>query len=286
MELYNILKKEIEDLRLTDEYEIAYYIYIRMGEELHYDAVYTFSDENARELLKVENEVDQDINDVKKKHLCFSWALLYKKLLNAFGIEAWYRGSDYHAYVEFKANGKFYIADLMKGYLDISLIKFGFPVKFFREKGENEALDNTKLNEKFGKMRYVSPQKIFDNLYMSVRKINSGFEQSIYVILKFLERYLSFYKNSIDYTGGKRLIDYVLAEFKRVDYNMGEYYDLENDDYVLIYYLYLGEDIYFAYRKDEDGCYSLHEVSETVVEEIMNSYETDKERCLTYYQFS
>lgn len=281
MELYNILKKEIDDLRLTDEYEIAYYIYIRMGEMFDYDTRYEFDDDKVEELrnLKV------DIRNVTFKDLtCFSWAHLYVDILMAFGIEAWYRGSKYHAYVEFKANGKNYIADLMKGYIDISLIKFGFPVKFLIEKGKNQAENNTRLNAKFGLRNYISPQKLLEMLFEEIRKKDIDLEGQVYMILKFLEKYLAFYKGKIGYTSGRKMIAYVLNEFKKIDYNMGEYYDVFKDDYVLLYYLSL--DIYFAYQKDESGSYEFKEINEEQAEEIMNSYETDKERCLTYYQFS
>lgn len=274
MNLLRRLKKEIAFLGLTDKYEIAYYIYIRMGELFEYDAYYKFASREEQLSMKFVEYNKEKIE--KRKIICFSWALLYREILQAFGIEAWYRGSENHAYVIFYIDNIEYYADITDDFADISFIKFGFPVKSI---GSHEALvNNEEINKKINYYHRINPLEVIDMVVKELSERYGDGELYRFQVMKFIENYLKFNHCDAGFESGIKLIDELLDIMAGTIIFKGQYYNLVKDRYMAIYPMWLdGALYYFVYANINGRGYRLFEASDDLIEELLGDYKVDRD---------
>lgn len=279
MDLFGILKSEINRLNLTDEYEIAYFVYIRIGQMFDYDATYVFDYDNRGEELE---KVRLDIHNVQpKKLICFSWAHLYTDMLNALGIFAKFDETKSHARVLFKANGSWFCADLTKGIRDISNIKYGFsPTEIF---SEDVYMDNYEIDREIGFYKGISPLECFYLLEKELKRDCLDKEEKIYRIFKFTEYYMNFDRENFGFISTKNFVKLVINTISNYKYECSDFVDLEKEDYVRIYSVKRqGKIVFFVVKEDDKGFFRIKESPIEVIEEIVNNYQIDENNVFSY----
>lgn len=86
MNLEELMKREVSELKLTDELEIAYYLYMRTGQIFYYNASFMFSSLEEKEKYTYEKP---NIKNIKKLFLiCYELSDIMVDLLHSFGISA------------------------------------------------------------------------------------------------------------------------------------------------------------------------------------------------------
>lgn len=269
MDLLMLLKKEVEDLELTDEYEIAYLIYIRTGELFDYDPLYEF--DSVRYWKNAQIVIDKT-NVQNDKIICFSWSYLYKDLLNSFGISAEVIEDDKHAFVRFIANGKTYEADITTGYEDISSIKFGLPIDHFC--GPEFFSNNVELNKKIGYYKGVSEISFLEMLY---QELEMKGQKNAFTLFHVISKLMSYERPGVGFISARWYVDFIIKTFLKsayMYYDATNFIDYRTKDCLRIYTLtYMAERCYFVLRTDKKGYYKFYEVSDEEVMNILSLYQ-------------
>lgn len=281
MDLLDVLKKEISDLQLTDKYDIARYIYIRTGELFDYDPRYNLVDEYEQSLYK---NYRVNIRNVTNFNVvCYSWAGMYKELLNNFSINAEVKKGFCHHYVNFKIDDKVHSADITEYYEDFYRIKFGLKTLNFYQLGMTNA-DKEILNDKSDKkINYYKGIYTEDALNMVKDELTILYGDNYFEYeenaFKVIRDIMNSHKDGVSYTSGRKYIRYLINLF--LDMSDSEcccrIYNTRKDDFLSIYKI--GHDDnprYYLYQKMDNGYYELNQVNRAVIDFYINSnsYET------------
>lgn len=268
MDLLEQLKLEINKKGImNDKFAIARYIYIRTGQLFDYNPLYSLFPGRIKEDF---NREIKDIRNIKDFNvICFSWADLYVKLLNAFGIEARVIKNDEHAKVYLVVDGFEIIADLTLNYLDIYLTKFGFETARYTSNnpGFQKKLEAT--NKKINYQSLISPQEVLEMLKADFRRDAKNDTELMKLSFLACKAYLSFHK-----CGNISANKFIIAAMNKLTNGFFQIrggttylYDFNTNSRTDIFYV---EDICYAYGI-KDGHYSFYEIS---LEEIKELYES------------
>lgn len=296
MDLFAILKKEIEDLCLMDELAIARYLYLRTGELFEYNpAFYTYNSQ--KKISKIFNQ-HLDIHHVQSFYLiCTSWARLYVDLLERFHIPAQYIEESHHAYVKFIINHQTLVADLMNYFIDISKIKLGFTTTYFYydtfftrflEKRNLEIFKKVSL-KKFAaidkQLHYFKgiyaddvlkmiKKEIYNEHFTSVSELMAKVMNAIQLIINIERPYMGF---TSEITIITEILEYLLGGSQYYTLYT-DLYDKDRKEFIGVYVnIYNNENKCYVYQKDENGYYKLDEQSFAKVKKMAKHYkESDK----------
>lgn len=272
MNLVKSLKIEIDYLKIDNQYEIARYIYIRLGELFNYDPLYIFGNGYEKEFIKnkrinVYNVDDYDLT-------CMSWSYMYVELLKVFGIKAEVIKNDIHAAVVLVIDNKKFLADLTNANEDITNIKFGLPIKNFQQiNSDKEDIFNfDKIDEKVY-LKDEKKEKLLENLKQKLEfmKQNQVLENYDYLIFKLIEKIIN-ETNNIGFVSGVTFINRILDELdcKIVKHH---YLNKELKEFLEVYCLIKNlKKYYFIYQKSNDGMYELYEQKEEDVKVLSKKY--------------
>lgn len=267
MNLLELLKQEVAALGLENKVDIANYLYMRTGQIFEYDPLWGFADNIEREEIK---NKEIDIENVTDFYVvCFSWSRMFKKLLEAFSINAKIKSSDgTHACVVAQIEGKNYCFDLTKDYEDLMLIKFGMhPL-------HNSEIMKDKDNSKKEMSVY------FDEQNYSLKKLKFYFEEKraelhlsdedyLYVIFKWISKKVDFSHQNVGYISGNTYIYYLLKYFMGENYKpcYSNFYDKNSGTFIRIYATKRrGKLCYFSYQPMEGQNFGMKEIN--TLEEI------------------
>lgn len=291
MDLFALLKKEVEDLYLTEELAIARYLYLRTGELFDYNpAFYTYNSE--KKINKIFRQ-HMDIHHVQNFYLiCTSWARLYVDLLEAFHISAQYVEKSHHAYVKFKVNHQTIVADLMNYFVDISKIKMGFTTSYFYydtfftrflEKKNPEFLKKVS-SKKFAavdkQLHYFKgiyaddvlemiKNEIYNDHYSSVPELMDRVMNAIQLIINIERPYIGFISGTTIIT---EILEYLLGG-SQYYIHYTDLYDKERKEFIGVYVnTYNNENKCYVYQKDKSGYYKLEEQSFVKVKKLAKHY--------------
>lgn len=275
MNLLELLKKEVNNLNLSNQKEIAYYLYIRTGEIFDFDARWDYGNESvADEVL----EKELDMENITDFHLvCKSWSKLYVNLLKEFGISAKVVGKNNHFKVEIILDNKEYIADLTNKYEDIFRIKFGLKVLHFHLKGEsfiNEDLDN-----KIKYLKGIKTEEVLANLYREIDLLDLTHNDYILKVCDLIMNIINFPRKYVDFVSGK---EYILYLFERFGLNVSTntFCQIDRNIFVGVFRVRSYQNVYyFSYQKVND-VYVMNKISEEELIEIIDRFQKPDEYVL------
>lgn len=289
MNLIKELKDEITELNLTDKVQIKDYIYIRTGELFNYDPMWVFSSYEERQIIRNKHV---DISNVTDFNIvCFSWASMYKELLNEFGISSnvVFTENKEHAFVEILLDGKKYIADLMLDYQDIMRIKFGMETCFNCQIVDDKYnLDNYKKDDEIDFLKGKNMEDILNKIKLKLQflklRLKSNNEEYVYQVFKTIETIMNFPRANIGYISGLKFICKLLEIFVDTNYHPynTHFFNNENGIYIEVYTVYRNNNIcYFAYKKNENNTYELHEITSNDIRLYLNNLKSIRAYNLT-----
>ncbi len=289
------LKKEVHTLNLTDKLEIAYFIYRRTGEFFDYDPLYVYGTRKEKQQI-IKKKVN--IRNIKKREiLCYSWAHMYAKLLNAFGITAMVTNiMEEHYYVIFWINNVKFSADLAFGYgTDIYAIKFGLPLHKFNsssrkineeilQKEQTTYRNKTSIAEVLNLIKEeLTNKKIIDKDTQEERNLTE--EEYIYESMKAIETIINFPRPNIRFMSGTEFIYIIMNSFLNTSSTAysTQFFNTQKEIYIEVYSIIIGDKIhYFAYQEMKNGYYEFHEVARKYIEELLMNYSTKNEHNLKF----
>lgn len=310
MNLVERLRQEILELHLESEEEIIYHLYKRTGEIFDYNPRFdrlvelekkALFDKQFAVLKKItlakQKLLEKEINIENVEEfeiLCTTWAKAFVKLLREFGINAEIMKSGIlkHEFVLIKLkNGLEVFADLMIGIEDVSRMKLGMKPKYlfyendlheqipFELKNKTECNESS-IEEDLEQMKVKIDNEINQeisslNIQNEVEKTKLAKEKRLYKAFKAIECIISTPRPNVRFASGSALIQNLLAYFLKERYlKCTEFYNLEDNIFILIYSLELNEEmIYFCYQETENGWYEFHEISQETIKEMQEEKE-------------
>ncbi len=286
MNLLKLLKEEIKDKNISDKLQIAQYIYVRIGQLFQYDPLWLFGTNYDR--IRIKNKII-DIENINDFNLvCFSWARMYKELLENFSINCKIVQLMNHDNVQVFINKRRYLADLTASYEDITRIKFnmntyfncqisecfGSNVKEFKTVDDTVYERKIKLEEKLKIIKEKLKQ-----LWISTEENDNDYVSTVFNLT------CSLVNNSGDvgFVSGITFINYILKYFISDEYKPKVMHLWDNDNsYAKVYYF--SEDKYFIYRKDKNGLFKFDSCNKEQLKMLRKIYmEKDIEPSLFSY---
>lgn len=294
MNLLEMMKQEVFNLKLTDELEIAYYLYMRTGQIFEYNPYYFFlSLAEKREY----NPLNINLENIEvNEFICFEWADIMESLCENFGLKAEKvlieKEGNSHAYIELDIQNEKYKLDLTANYEDITLSKLGLKVTHFNKMVDGEIFFSFKkkkiemVEEKFYKLGIKSNE--FQNVVIQkqkrllmlkkmldekIGKVCSE-EEYIYQVYRVIADLINSFKNDLGYISGAKSISYLLDFFAKGYVSKSSYfYDNKQKIYIKVDLVnHNGQLTYFAYQKMCDGKYKFQEVPKIYVDSLKSIY--------------
>lgn len=276
MNILELLKNEINILKIDNKYKIARYLYIRTGEIFNYDPIYVFSSEEIRELLKKKKINSKNVTSFDL--ICFSWANLYAELLESFNIKYQIIRNDNHAAIIVVIDNKMFLADLTNRNIDISRIKFGTKIQNFyqiyRNKNEEKFSFQQIDNEIYTKG--VELEKTISKLKTSanILKTQMPIDEYNYFFFNLIQKIVNIPRENVGFMSGIVFISELLKEFNfdKNNFRNTHYFDINKKIFIDVYEtLVNGNSHYFAYQKYNKN-YRLQEISKEDVIFFSNKY--------------
>lgn len=277
MNLLEMMKQEVSDLKLVDKLEIAYYLYMRTGQIFDYVPFVPFLSWEEKEVYKTHRV---DAQNIQNKYLiCYSWAYLYKDLLESFGIFCNVVEQNLHAYVTFIHDGESYVADLMSKYEDLCRIKVGLPVLNFGKKFNNSLISYSgNFDTAYGHFLEKTKSTLLASRNAMAEKWDKIVAKHEYefLVFKSIEKIMNEKHKDVEFLVGEKYISSLLKEFIYQGFTPSKAYfhDLNFENFIVVYSLTRGNEkpCYFSYEKCENGFYELHEVPLIYVQSLLGSY--------------
>ncbi len=270
------LKEEVKSLKLTDKYEIAYYIYIRTGQLFDFDPYWTYGTEEEEEQVVAKRIDIEQVTDFKI--VCSSWSYMYVDLLKEFDILARVIGGVHYSVV-FWINKEEFIADLTKNCGDdILAIKFGLPIQNFTDLTDRKE-QNKNLEKKFKYNKGIETEDILEQLREELIIKSASPEDYRNRVYKIIEIIMNFRRENIGYMSGTNYIRYLYYFFSQNSDNIPclipftPFYDQEKQIYFAVYTLEMESKIhYLVYQENEHGYYEFHEASKREIQNYVSMY--------------
>ncbi len=298
MNLEELMKREVSELKLTDELEIAYYLYMRTGQIFYYNASFMFSSLEEKEKYTYEKP---NIKNIKKLFLiCYELSDIMVDLLHSFGISAEKKeikkGNCKHAFVLLypKNEKQAYKLDLTVNYEDISLLKLGLKVNHFSKVLSGEIFFKPveskidKIEEDFYK-RGIKKKDFLVKVHekkrtlMALKKVmimrmggGSVTEQEFtYQVYRAIGNLLSELTIDLGYISGAKFIAYLFKYFigKDESTNITYFYNQDKSECLEIHsMIHEGKPSYFCYHKINNEKFEFREVPQIYVEQLKKIY--------------
>lgn len=280
MDLLELLKTEIHALNITDKVAIARYIYIRIGELFEYDPLYEVIDSNNYEAQFELINKRIDIRNVTDFNvICYSWSHMYHDLLKAFDIDSEVVETFCHNHVVAKIDEKEYIADLMKDYQDLFLIKFGLKTKYNYQMLTTKAEQKSQLDLLDKEINYYKGIHTEDVLQQIKTELQSKYKDSddyMYNTFQTVANIMNFHRKNVNvgYISGRVYIRYLLRYFLDDSYKAcsARIYNTNDDTYIQAYSVKSkNKEHYFIYQKMNNNYYEMNEINKNLVEYLIKS---------------
>jgi phosphoglycolate phosphatase-like HAD superfamily hydrolase len=282
MNLFELLKGELSALNITDKELVARYIYIRTGELFNYNPACEVADSQLLETM-----INEKINIYKItnfKLICYSWARMFKQLLNAFGIKAEEKKGFCHLYVEYEINNQTYVADLMKDYEDIFRIKFGLKTENNYQKEVTEKTKQSQIERWDKAIHYkkgITTEKVLEELKKELKEKYLDASDYIANCTKVISHLINIQRKNVTlgFISGRKYIHYLLKFFLEDYYQScsSEFYNKDQGIYMTLYGIKTEKNtIYYIYQKRANGTYEMKEVPKHIIQFLLGLQTLEK----------
>lgn len=279
MNLLESVQNYIKVHKITNQLEIARYLYIRTGEIFEYDPYYAFANELETKIIRKKRFEPQNIKTFY--FTCTSWAYLYKDLLLAFNIPAKVVETEFHAYVQIFIDEKIFLADITNENEDLMRIKFKLKTIFQRRIAPIAPKTETifdEMDEYFyreGRKTEEGIKNVKEYLINLKTQAKETKENNLYVAFKTIELMLpSYHVENLGVVSGTKFIDYLLTEFEvEHPFSCMRIYDKKTGDCSQVYTMRRNnKEYFFSYNKNADEQYLLQEKKESDILNMENPY--------------